>query len=203
MKTIAVLFATREGQTKKIAERVVADLRERGFRATARNVLDPAAVIDLSVCQAAILAGSVHIGHHEREMVKFVKDHLLELQRLPTTALLSVTLSQAGVERTNGLPEKRVKSAAGVQFVLNTFFKQTGWRPKHVKAVAGALQYTRYDAFVRFIMKRIAKSEGADTDTSRDYEYTDWVALDTFVDEIAMEIESLPAASGLQAKAAG
>jgi menaquinone-dependent protoporphyrinogen IX oxidase len=32
-------------------------------------------------------------------------------------------------------------------------------------------------------MKRIAKRAGAPTDTTRDYVFTDWVALDRFVEE--------------------
>jgi menaquinone-dependent protoporphyrinogen oxidase len=39
-------------------------------------------------------------------------------------------------------------------------------------------------------MKRIAKEAGGATDTSRDYEYTDWVGLDRFVDELADELSS-------------
>ncbi len=34
-------------------------------------------------------------------------------------------------------------------------------------------------------MKRISKAEGGPTDTSHDYEMTDWVKLDRFADEIA------------------
>jgi menaquinone-dependent protoporphyrinogen oxidase len=37
-------------------------------------------------------------------------------------------------------------------------------------------------------MKRIAKKSGGDTDTSRDYEYTDWAALDRFLEQFAAEI---------------
>jgi hypothetical protein len=51
--------------------------------------------------------------------------------------------------------------------------------------VAGALLYSKYNPLVRFVMKRIAKEAGAATDTSRDYEYTDWVGLDRFVVELA------------------
>jgi menaquinone-dependent protoporphyrinogen oxidase len=32
-------------------------------------------------------------------------------------------------------------------------------------------------------MKRIARKAGAPTDTSRDYQFTDWAALDRFVGE--------------------
>jgi len=34
-------------------------------------------------------------------------------------------------------------------------------------------------------MKRITAREGGDVDTSRDYEYTDWGALDRFTSQFA------------------
>jgi menaquinone-dependent protoporphyrinogen oxidase len=39
-------------------------------------------------------------------------------------------------------------------------------------------------------MKRIAKHAGGSTDTSRDHEYTDWVALEQFVAALAEEFSS-------------
>jgi hypothetical protein len=39
-------------------------------------------------------------------------------------------------------------------------------------------------------MKQIAKRAGSGTDTSRDYEYTDWGALDAFVNEFAQKIRA-------------
>ena len=40
---------------------------------------------------------------------------------------------------------------------------------------AGALRYTQYGLIKRHFMKRISKDRvSADTDTSRDYEYTNW-----------------------------
>lgn len=194
MKSVAVFYATREGQTQKIAERVAARLGKQGFSTEIRNVLDDAELDELSSYAAAILAASVHMGRHEREMVKFVRHHLAELQRLPITAFLSITLSEAGVERQDCGAEQRAEFEAGVTQVLDTFFTETGWHPRHVKAVAGALVYTKYNPVVRFVMKQIAKRAGADTDTSRNYEYTDWVALEAFLDEITTEIESASAA---------
>src|SRR4051812_3929336 len=97
MKSVAVLYATREGQTKKIAERIQADLELRGLTAHLENVADLTG-FDASRFQAIILAASVRAGHHEREMVNFVKAHRDELNLTPT-AFLSVTLSQAGYQR--------------------------------------------------------------------------------------------------------
>ncbi len=45
--------------------------------------------------------------------------------------------------------------------------------------VAGALRYSQYGLLKRVVMRRIAGKESGDTDTSRDYEYTNW-------DDVAM-----------------
>src|SRR5262249_35868966 len=119
--------------------------------------------------------------------VKFIKRNRAGLDALPN-AFLSVTLSEAGAERATATSEERAPFAADVQKMLDEFFTATDWRPKNVKPVAGALKYTKYNFFIRFIMKRIARKAGAATDTSRDYEYTNWAALDQFVDEFCEDI---------------
>jgi menaquinone-dependent protoporphyrinogen oxidase len=65
------------------------------------------------------------------------------------------------------------------------FVERLGWQPTMIKVVAGALPYTRYGVLTRWIMKRIASDAGGDTDTSRDYEYTDWRDLRDFADRFA------------------
>jgi menaquinone-dependent protoporphyrinogen oxidase len=187
MKPVGVFFATREGHTSRIAERVAAGLRGHGFDAEARNVADQPAALSLDSYAAAVLAASVHIGKHEAEMVDFVKRHLAELENLPS-AFLSVSLTEAGAEAPHAPPDKREESAAAVRKMIDEFFAETGWHPRHVKPVAGALLYTQYNFLVRFVMKRIAKAAGGDTDTSRDHEYTDWVDLDRFVSQLAEEL---------------
>jgi menaquinone-dependent protoporphyrinogen oxidase len=197
MKPIAVLYATREGHTKRVAERVAGDLRARGLDTECKNLREDASAIDLHDYSAAVLAASVHQGKHEREMVQFAKKHRTELEQLPT-AFLSVTLSEAGAEMPDTTPEQRARFSADVQKVINQFFESTGWRPQRVKPVAGALLYSKYNALVRFIMKRIAREAGASTDTSRDCEYTDWVGLDSFVDEFADELSASAFRAGLR-----
>jgi len=186
MKPVAVLYATREGQTRKIAGHIAEGLRKRGLRTVLSNVKD-ATGTDLPSYSPAILAASVHAGRHEREMLRFVKLNRSELNELPT-AFVSVTLSQAGVERPSASAEERKVFTAGVTGVADEFLYETGWRPTHIKPVAGALLYTKYNPLMRFVMKRIAKKAGAETDTSRDYEYTDWAELDRFTGTLASEL---------------
>jgi len=128
-------------------------------------------------------------------MLQFVKKHRGELECLPT-AFLSVTLSEAGAERSDVTTEENAQFVADVQKVLDRFFAETGWHPERVKPVAGALLYTQYNFLIRFVMKRIAKHAGGSTDTSRDYEYTDWVALDRFVAELVEEFSSSATETG-------
>jgi menaquinone-dependent protoporphyrinogen oxidase len=168
-------------------------MHERGFDVDLRNVGEQPFTIHPGDYDAAVLAASVHCGEHEHEMMKFVKDHIQELDAMPT-AFISVTLTEAGVERPESSPEERARFAADVQRVIDRFFEETGWRPARVKPVAGALLYTKYNLLLRFVMRHIAKSAHADTDTSRDHEYTDWAALDHFVEEFAGELTS-PAAA--------
>jgi menaquinone-dependent protoporphyrinogen oxidase len=193
MKFIGVIYATREGHTAKIAARIASGLHARGFTAGLFDVKEEGPVIDLQRCDAVVIAASVHLGKHEKEMVDFVREHASRLGTIPS-AFISVTLSEAGVERQNATPEERAAFAADVKYVIDRFLKETGWHPKLIKPVAGAILYTKYNFLVRFVMKRIAKKSGGDTDTSRDFDYTDWASLDEFVKELAAQFErSVPA----------
>ena len=141
-KTIAVLYATREGQTAKIAERVAEDLRACGCAVAVHDVREPGAAI--GGAGAVVLAASVHLGRHEKEMVAFVKAHRDELARVPTM-FLSVSMSEAGAEMRDRPAEVRAKAAAEVRGVIEHFFADTGFRATHVFPVAGALQYRHYN----------------------------------------------------------
>lgn len=185
MKTTCILYATREGHTRKVAEHLADALRRRWLCSVQLwNIRDQQDEIHLDEFSTVILAASVHGGKHEPEMVQFVKTHRDELEKAPT-AFLSVSLSEAGAEQSDKTPKQHARFVADVEKVLTVFFEQTDWRPAYVRPVAGALLYSKYNFLIRFVMKQIAKKAGGDTDTSRDYVYTDWLALDRFVDELA------------------
>ena len=187
-KRVAVFFATREGQTQKIAEHIMAGLHKEGFDVDLHDVRQPFR-FDLEQYDAAILAASVHSGDHEKEMGRFVREHRDELSSMPT-AFISVTLSEAGAQRADASPSEHAQFVADVDRMMNKFFEDTQWYPEFAKPVAGALRYTKYNFLLRFIMKRIARKEGEPTDTSRDYEFTDWKDLDQFIFEFVPEIRS-------------
>jgi menaquinone-dependent protoporphyrinogen oxidase len=190
MKAV-VFFATREGQTRKIAERIASDLGARDMDVDLHDVRTLRAPIDWPAYTIACVAASVHIGHHEREMIEFGRGHRIELERVGAV-FVSVTLSEAGAEDPHAPPERRARAAADAQRMIDVFVKETGWKPARSLPVAGALAYTQYNVLVRYLMKRIARAQGAPTDTTRDYEFTDWNAVDRFVEEVTRSAAGEP-----------
>ena len=93
----AIFYATREGQGKRVAQHISEILRALRFDVDVRNVRDSPESIDLQPYQVAFVIASVHLGRHEREVIRFVKSHRLDLVRLGAP-FLSLTLSEAGAK---------------------------------------------------------------------------------------------------------
>ena len=147
------------------------------------NVRKPTPPPNWSMYATAFVAASVHGQRHEREMIEFARRYRDDLRRIGAV-FISVSMSEAGAEDMHAPAARREQSAGDAQRMIDVFIKQTGWKPERYLPVAGALLYRQYNVLVRFVMKQIAKKNGGPTDTSRDYEFTDWPALDRFVDEV-------------------
>src|SRR5262249_24917654 len=152
------------------------ELRSIGVDAIAQDLAARDKPASLAGCAGAILAASVHLGKHEREMIAFVKKHRAELERMPT-AFLSVSGSECRVELETAPPAVRAQAAAEVREVLDKLERDTGWHPTVMLPVAGAMLYSHYNPFVRWMIRRIVRRSGAGIDTTQDHEYTDWNRL--------------------------
>lgn len=53
----------------------------------------------------------------------------------------------------------------------------------------GGLLYREYGFVKRWIMTKIARDAGKDTDTSKNHEYTDWTAVDPFVSGFLVHLD--------------
>jgi len=179
MLRILVAFATTEGHTAKVAVALQRRLRRGGHAVDIFNVGD----VDLNpaMYDAIIVAASVHGGRYQAGVVHWVMRHVGALNAKPT-AFVSVCL---------GVLQHDAKVQRELQVIVDAFLRSTGWRPVDTRKVAGALKYTRYNFLVRWLMKRIVRKAGGNTDTSRDYEYTDWTDLDRFADGFTARLASL------------
>jgi menaquinone-dependent protoporphyrinogen oxidase len=190
MVAIALAYATRDGQTRRIAARMAATLAKRGVAVDMFDIVaSPPANVDLARYDAAIVASSIRVGKHARQMVRFVRDHRDALARIPNV-FLAVSLSAHGAVDPDANEGRRSGARAAVEDTCVRFVRETGWTPNAVHPVAGALLYRQYGWLTRAMMRFISRMVGASTDTSRDHEYTDWAAVDRYANEIADRCEA-------------
>ncbi|MCK5747296.1 flavodoxin domain-containing protein [Oricola sp.] len=169
---ILLVYATVEGQTRKIATHVAERLSGSGHDITLIDATDAKAAPAADSFDASILLAPVHVGTFPAPLRHFAKANVEALMARPG-AFISVSLAAASADK------GEVAEIAGY---VDKFSKETGWWPVSVHNAAGALKFTEYDFFRRWMLKRIAEKEGGPTDTSRDHEFTDWNTLDAFVD---------------------
>lgn len=171
MAHVLIMYATVEGQTARIAERVATRLRHAGHtvdvhEARAGQLIPVAAGHD-----AVIVGASVHYGKHPAHFAALLRRQRGALAALPS-AFFSVSLSAGG---------PGAKPQAAERYVRR-FLAQAQWQPAHTALFGGALQYSKYGRFKRQLVRLFVRVAGGDTDTSRDYEYTDWNAVERFAD---------------------
>jgi menaquinone-dependent protoporphyrinogen oxidase len=174
MKSVLVVYGTTEGQAGRVAAFIADGLRAHGAKADLVDSSGDAAEQIQPVYTAAIVCGSLHGDRFKASLQRFVKRNAGWLSGLPA-ALVTVSLSA------RHLDERR----AGLQSVADGFYRKTGWTPAITHHVAGALRYRAVGWLRRWRMRRVATQRAADTDASRDHEYTDWDNLARFVDEFA------------------
>jgi len=163
MTRVAILYGTGEGQAARISEYLALTMRELGHDAEAANVGNKPG--DLDGYDGIVVGASIHMGEHEEHVRDFVRRHHEMLERVPS-GFFSVSLTAR---------DHTEEAKAKTREYIERFVEETGWRPDMVGIFAGALRYSQYGFIKRHMMKRISRDMGnPDTDTSRDYEYTDW-----------------------------
>jgi len=179
MCTIPVFYATTHGQTRRIAERIAETLRRDGHTSFPIDTNAAAdAPFDWSRASAVVVAASLHAGRHQSSAAHFVQAHVDRLNATPTW-FVSVSLSAASVH---------AEERSAADRLARAFVESVGWTPARVSCIAGALAYTQYSFVTRWFMRRIARKEGASTDTSRDHEFTDWRAVALLSQQFGAEV---------------
>jgi menaquinone-dependent protoporphyrinogen oxidase len=181
---VLIVYATKDGQTEKIARRIADTLGSEGHSAELFDA-DHLRPLDLGRFGAAAVGAPVHQGSYPSSIVRFARENRAFLDRVGAD-FFSVSLA---------VQSRTSDGRAQTLEVVDKLVQQSGWRPRRIGLFAGALLYTKYNFVIRWIMKRITAKEGGDTDTSRDYEYTDWVAVERFAREIAGPSEQVEASA--------
>jgi len=177
MSRALILYASTEGQTARIAERIAQKLRDEGHAAETLAACEVRAGLETDKYDGVIVGASIHYGRHPGYLRSLVRSQRASLEARPS-AFFSVSLSGGG-------PRAKPKAA---RRYLEVFLRQTGWNPQQTATFAGALPFSKYGAFKRLLMIVFVGLGGGDTDTSRDYEYTDWDAVERFAETFAQRL---------------
>jgi menaquinone-dependent protoporphyrinogen oxidase len=181
MRPFLVVYATRGGYTRQIAERVADRIRTLAREVQIQDARTEA-LPPLERYSAVILAAGVHLGHHDRAMVKFVRARRRELDRLPTI-FLSVSLTQAAAADVHRPDEVRLDAQRATRKVLEDFVLETGWHPCEAVPVAGALTESAHGPLTRILMRKLLRRDLPE-EPVRGAVFTDWTALNRVVDQL-------------------
>lgn len=186
MARVLLIYATTEGHTTKIAQAIATQLRMDGHSIQVLSSAELPAKFDGGRFDGVIIGASVHASHYPRQLTEWVKENSSALGTVPG-AFFSVCL---GI-----LEAKNPKTQEAEWRIIENFYNGTGWKPARTATFAGALLYSKYGWLKRRIMRRIAARAGGDTDTSRDYEYTDWNQVREFSRGFAKSLPTVRQAS--------
>jgi len=166
---VLIVYGTTEGQTRKIARFMKDEAEKLGHKVTLSDSTDtPPSPEGFDL---VLIGASVHMGKYQSSVIHYIKEHVETLNKLDS-AFFSVNLASVS---------KDDESIKELEQITAKFLRETGWKPIDIKQIAGALLYSQYDFFKKIMMRMIAKHEGRSTDTSGDYEYTDWTEVRVFL----------------------
>lgn len=167
-----IYYATRDGQARRIAQRITARLGEAGISTVplnlAENEVEPRALQG-----PVVLVAAVRYGRHLPEADHFLARYAAVASPAPLV-LLSVNLTA----------RKPGKSTPEGNAYLRTVIRRHRLHPVIASAIAGRLDYPRYPWFDRLMIRLIMTLTGGPTDPATQVEFTDWSQVDTLAQRI-------------------
>lgn len=174
---IGIIYSSVDGQTKKISEKLVANLNEKQIETkiySIENFND-----DLSEFHTLIIGASIRYGTHNKRILEFIsknKNYLNEIK----TAFFSVNL----------VARKEEKNSAKTNPYLIKFLKKTDWNPDFLEVFAGKLDYKSYSLIDRIMIKLIMKLTDGPTKSDKPLDFTDWKKVNDFGLRISEDYKS-------------
>jgi menaquinone-dependent protoporphyrinogen oxidase len=160
------------GHTRRICEHLQDSLCRAGHEA--RVVALSAGVPDLARYDAIVIGASIRHGKHNPAVLEYVRAHLAQLESTPS-AFFSVSL----------VARKATRNTPQTNPYVQAFLASSPWKPRLVGVFAGELDYNRYGAFDRNVIRLIMRITGGPTARDTRVVFTDWKAVDRFAAQVA------------------
>ncbi|MEJ2583893.1 MAG: menaquinone-dependent protoporphyrinogen IX dehydrogenase [Robiginitalea sp.] len=168
----AMIYATVDGQTRKICNRLQEVLKKHDQPVDLMNIEDFDG--DLSPYSRVILGASIRYGVHDKQVIELINTRQQELES-KRTAFFSVNL----------VARKPEKSSPETNPYVVKFFKKITWKPDVVETFAGMLEYPKYSFFDRNMIRLIMWMTKGPTDPKTVKEYTNWEKVAAFGERLS------------------
>lgn len=169
---ILILYHGVYGHTRRICERLQAELASTGEQVEVAPITDRA--VDPAAFDAIVIGASIRNGKHNPAVLGFIRSHLALLESRPS-AFFSVNL----------VARKPAKNTAATNPYVKAFIARSPWKPRLTGVFGGNLDYQRYGAMDRNIIRFIMWITAGPTDRHTRVEYTDWDEVRRFAGRIA------------------
>lgn len=165
---IGIIYSSVDGQTKKISEKLLTNLKEEQIEAKIYSIENFNE--DFSEFHTLIIGASIRYGTHNKQVLEFISKNKKHLNKIKT-AFFSVNL----------VARKEGKNSVKTNPYLIKFLKKANWNPDFLEVFAGKLDYKSYSFFIdRIMIKLIMKLTGGPTKSDNPIEFTDWKKVNAF-----------------------
>lgn len=167
MNHILIVYATTDGHTRKICERLQQLIEAQGNRVQLVPVEQ--ALPDLTQFDKIVVGGSIRYGKHSKLIYQFIEKNQQLLDSKPN-AFFSV----------NVVARKPEKSQPETNPYLQKFLRQIDWQPKRLAVFGGSLDYPRCSYLDRQMIRLIMWMTKGPTAADTVVDYTDWDQVEVF-----------------------
>lgn len=168
MNSILIAYASTDGQTRRIGERLQHIMALQGHTVMLLP-LAQADTLDLGGFDKLVIGASIRYGHHQPLVRRFIQRHQALLAQKPS-AFFSVNI----------VARKPDKNQPDTNPYVRKFLRVIPWKPRLVAVFAGKLDYPRYGFLDRLMIRLIMRLTHGPTDPKVVIEFTDWAAVDDF-----------------------
>lgn len=178
---VLMAYATTDGHTLHICERLVQVWQALGWQVTLKPLLE-ADALDLGGFDRVVIGASIRYGHHQPLVAQFIARHQRQLESRPS-AFFSVNI----------VARKPNKNRPDTNPYLKKFLQTIDWKPALLGVFAGKLDYPRYGFFDRQMIRLIMLITQGPTDPTTVVEFTDWAQVDAFGRQVCTLTPGTPA----------
>ena len=173
MARILLAYSTVDGHTRKICERLRAQLEALGHTVALHSIAAKQHP-SLQSFDKVVIGASIRYGKHPPVVAEFIEQHRRELETRPSAFFtVNVVARKPGKDTPEGNPYMR------------KFLRTIDWRPALLGVFAGKIDYQKYTFTDRHVIRFIMLLTRGPTNLDACVEFTDWAAVDAFGQRVA------------------